>query len=159
MIIRFAASLSIALLALATTPSTVSAEAPRLLLVDLEAHGTTVDAARTLSTSTCHQLAKDQRYSVMCGDDLRSLMQYTAISNALDACQGEACYAAAQRAAEARYIVSGSLGDIDGELVLSLTMIDNVLAKTIGRAEVKAKDLVTLHAQLPEAVSVLLPRS
>lgn len=134
-----------------------SAEAAEKLLVqDLTAQGVEAPAASALSTATCHQLAKQKAIEVLCGDDLRAMMQWNAMAASFNNCKDDSCFETSAKAMEAGLVVSGSVAKVGQDFVLSLTLFDVKQAKSLARGEVKAGSVEALYKQVPEAVQVLL---
>ncbi|MEL7370443.1 MAG: hypothetical protein AAFN74_16105 [Myxococcota bacterium] len=146
----------LALVSVLTFMSAPSAFAKaKLLLQDLEAHGVPSADAAVLTTSTCQSITKLARHSVLCGDDLRTLMRFGALASNFGACEGAACFAKIGRALKARYVVSGKVSRLDKTYVLSLSVVDTVQTKAMGRSMVKANSLAQLQLQVEEAVGAL----
>lgn len=128
----------------------------KLLLQDLKAEGVEAHEASALSTAACHALAEYPKYDVMCGDDLRSMMQFGALAASFDGCSDETCYAGIAKALDARFVVSGKVTKLGKLYVLTLSMFDTKTNKPAGRTEIKADALEKLHLDTKEAVSALL---
>lgn len=130
----------------------------KLLVQDLTAQGVEAPAAQALSTATCHQIAQKKGIDVLCGDDLRALMQWNAMAASFNGCQDQACFENSAKALEARLVLSGSVSKVGEQYVLSLSLFDVKLARSMGRAEVKAATIDALYKQVPEAVDVVLAK-
>jgi len=130
--------------------------APKLLLQDLKAEGVEAHEASAVSTAACHALAKADAYEVLCGDDLRNMMQFGALAASFDGCANEECYSGMAKALEARFVVSGKVTKLGKLYVLSLSMFDTVKGKPAGRTEIKADTIERLHQDTAEGVSSLL---
>ncbi|MEM7676513.1 MAG: hypothetical protein AAF449_10965 [Myxococcota bacterium] len=130
---------------------------PKLLFQDLEAHGVKPSEAAALTTSTCQSLSALKQHSVLCSDDLRTLMRFGTLSSSFGVCEGSACFAKIGRALKARYVVSGKVSRLEQVFVLSLTAVDTVQTKAVGRSTVKARSLEQLQLQINEAVNALFP--
>ena len=154
------ASITLATLALGLAFSGVAEakKAPKLLLQDLVAKGVEAHEASAVSTAACHALAKSKKYEVVCGDDLRNMMQFGALAASFDGCADEACYAGMAKALDARFVVSGKVTRLGKRVVLSLSMFDTEKGKPAGRTEIKADSIERLHQDTPEAVSALLTK-
>ncbi|CAN0598868.1 unnamed protein product, partial [Laminaria digitata] len=96
----------------------------KMLLQDLKAQGVEGHEASAVSTAACHALAQYKKYDVLCGDDLRSMMQFGALSASFDGCSDETCYAGMGKALDARYVVSGKVTKLGKLYVLTLSMFD-----------------------------------
>lgn len=152
----FSRSLAVAaILAAIGTASPAAAAKSKMLLQDLEPQGVSEGEAAVLTTSTCVALAKSSTRDVLCGDDLRAMMRFGAMSATFKGCEGEACFANLARALKARFVVSGTVSKLGAVFVLSLSNFDTKLGRTVGRSEVKAPTLEKLQLQIGEAVSGL----
>ncbi len=138
------------------TPALAKKAGAKLLLQDLKAKGVQSHEASAVSTAACHALAKHQEYDVLCGDDLRNMMQFSALSASFNGCSDENCYAGMARALKARYVVSGTVTKLGKAFMLSLSMFDTKTNKPAGRTTIKAETLEQLHRDTAEAVSALL---
>jgi len=141
-------------LALAVASPAFAAE-EKLLLQDLIPQGVDTTYAAALSSATCHALSNRKGLDLLCGDDLRALIQWSQVATSLDACKDDACLGAAARGLDAQLVVSGTVGKIGDGYVLSLSLLDAKAGRVRGRSEVKAASLEALHAQVAEAVSAL----
>lgn len=144
------------LVAAATTSAHAKKTGAKLLLQDLKAKGVSAHEASAVSTAACHALAKHQQYDVLCGDDLRNMMQFGALSATFNGCDDETCYAGMARALKARYVVSGTVTKLGKLFMLSLSMFDTKTNKPAGRTTIKAETLEQLHRDTAEGVSALL---
>ena len=147
------------LLGMLSVPSLGHAAKPKMLLQDLQPQGVTEPEAAVLTTSTCMALAKQGRHDVLCGDDLRTMMRFGAMSSTFRACEGDACFSQIGKALKARFVISGSVSKLGDTFVLSLSAFDTKRTRAVGRAEVKAPTIEQLQLQVDEAVSALLPRA
>ena len=128
--------------------------AGKVILQDLAARGVSASDAAALTTATCTALASSGSLELLCGDELRALMQWNALASGLDRCRDEACAAAGARALHAERLVTGSVAKVGGELVLSL--IDAASGQVRARAEARAPSLEALHTRLEVTVRALL---
>ena len=139
-------------------PSVSHAAKPKLLFQDLDAKGVEEAEAAVITTSTCVALGKSARHDVLCGDDLRTMMRFGALSASFQGCDGEDCFKSVSKALNAQIIVSGSVSRLGQGFVLSLSAFDTKKMKSVGRTEVKAPSLEQLQLQIPEAISGLFPK-
>lgn len=154
---RFAnLAVKVAVLAAVLAAGPALAADQKLLVQDLSAQGVDAPAAAALSTATCHQIAARKGLEVLCGDDLRTLMQWNAMAASFNGCQDQACFETSAKALEARLVVSGSVSKMGDQFVLSLSLFDVKLARSLGRSEVKAASIDALYKQIGEAVDVVL---
>lgn len=137
--------------------SAAQAEPPaKVVLQDLVARGVSASDAAALTTATCTALAAHRSLQLLCGDELRALLQWNALASGLDRCRDEACAAAGARALQAQRLVTGQVAQIGAELVLSLSLVDAQAGQVRARAEARAPSLEALHARLEDTVRALL---
>jgi hypothetical protein len=134
------------------------AERPKVLVQDLAAQGVEPHQAAVISTTACHAFAKSAAHTVLCGEDLRSMMRFSAMAATLDGCADADCFERLGKAMNARFVVHGSVAKLGEEYVLSLSMFDAEKGEPTGRSEIKAGSIEKLHAQVAEAVSAVLKR-
>ena len=147
--------IAVVLTVVVASSASVEAAPAKLLLQDLEAKSVSEAEASAITTSTCLALSKIERYDVLCGDDLRTMMRFGALAATFQACEGDDCYGRIGRALKARYVVSGKVSRLGESYILSLSIFDTAKAKAVARTEVKAATLEKLQLQVPEAVSAL----
>lgn len=133
-----------------------AAPADKVVLQDLAARGVSAVDAAALTTATCTALAAQPALELLCGDELRALMQWNALASGLDRCRDEACAAGVARALQAQRLVTGQVAQVGPELVLSLALVDAQTGEVRGRAEARAPTLVALHQQLEATARALL---
>src|SRR5688572_17358947 len=139
--------------ALLGSASPALADKPKMLVQDFVAQGVEVHEAAVMSTAACQAFAKAASYDVLCGEDIRNMMRFGAMTAAFDGCADEKCYANMGKAMKARYVVSGSVSKFGNGFILSLSMFDTEEGRPVGRTEIKADTLEQLHLQVPEAAS------
>jgi hypothetical protein len=130
----------------------------KVLVQDLVAQGVQAHEAAVMSTAACQEFAKRNGLDVLCGEDVRNMMRFSAMNAAFDACNDEKCYASMGKAMKARYVVSGSVSKLGSEFILSLAMFDTEKNEPVGRGQVKADSLEKLHLQVAEAASSIKTR-
>lgn len=146
-------------LGLVVVASEASAQSKAKVLVqDLVAQGVQPHEAAVMSTAACQEFAKRNGLDVLCGEDIRNMMRFSAMNAAFDSCNDEKCYASMGKAMKARYVVSGSVSRLGNEFILSLAMFDTEKGEPVGRGEVKAESLEKLHLQVAEAASSIKTR-
>jgi TolB-like protein len=128
----------------------------KVVVQDLDARGVATHEAATIATAACTELAKRQKLSVLCGDDLRAMLKWNAMASSFNACKEDACMQTAAKAMEAKYVVSGSVAKVGEGFVLTLSMLDVETGTALGRTEVKAQSIDQLHKEVDEAVGSLL---
>jgi hypothetical protein len=152
--------LTVPIFALALSLSSEArADKSKVLVQDLIAQGVEAHEAAVISSAACQAFAKQSGYDVLCGEDLRNMMRFSAMTAAFDGCADEKCYATMARAMKARYVVSGSVAKFGSGYILSLAIFDTEEGRPLGRSEVKADSLEKLHAQVAEAASAARGRS
>jgi TolB-like protein len=144
-----------ALLLMTTTAASADSKA-KLLVQDLTAQGVEPHEALVLSTATCNAFAKATKYDVLCGEDLRNMMKFGVLAASFDGCANDECYTNVGRAIQARFVVAGSVSKLGKIYVLSLSMLDTQTGRPVGRTEVKADSLESLHTQVDEAYSAVI---
>lgn len=134
-----------------------AASGPKLVVRDVQAKGATAAEAATLSSSMCSAFARARRFSVLCGEDLRAMLEFAAMAQALDACSGEGCLKGLRAALGARFMVSATLKK--SELyVLSVSAFDGKTGEVVGRTEIEGEDIDGLQADVGEVAGVLLQK-
>lgn len=142
--------------ALAASTSMAGPSKAKLLVQDLVPQGVEPHEAAVISTAACNAIAKDGKFDVLCGEDLRNLMRFGALSASFDGCAAEDCFASMGKAMQARYVVSGSVSKLGATFVLNLSMFDTEAGRPVGRTEVKATTIEKLHDSAAEAASAIL---
>ncbi len=141
-----------------TLPAYAGHPPEKVLLQDLVAQGVDAAQAAALSSAACHALGARRDLELLCGDDLRALMQWNAVATSLDACKDEACVSAGARGLDAKLVVSGSVSKVGDGFVLAMSLLDAKAGRVRSRAEVKAASMEALHQQVAEAISQLFAR-
>ncbi len=131
--------------------ATIAEAKPKMLVQDLVPQGVEPAEAAVMSSAACQAFAKVDGFDVLCGEDLRNMLRFGAMTAAFDGCADEKCYASVGKAMKARYVVSGSVSKFGGGFVLALSMFDTEEGRPVGRTEVKAETLEKLHDQVREA--------
>lgn len=150
-------ALAVLLLTASAAPAVVLAAPPpeKILLQDLVGQGVPPPDVAALTSATCHALGARPGLDLLCGDDLRALLQWQAAATSLDACRDEACRSAAARGLEARLVVSGTVSKVGEGVVLALALLDARAGQVRGRAEIEAKSVAELHPQVAKAIGRL----
>ncbi|MBX7097702.1 MAG: hypothetical protein K1X89_08320 [Myxococcaceae bacterium] len=134
--------------------SLASAEAPKLVVLDLSPGGgldPTVAAA--LTDAVAAAAARGGQFSVTSSKEIQTLLGVERQKQLSGCSDGGACLAEIGSALGARFILSGSATLIGQSYQLSLQMQDSDKAQTIGRATRLAGDLDGLRALVPYAVA------
>lgn len=147
------------LLSLALVTPTAAAEpAPekrRVLVLDFTADGVDAPTARTLTAIVATAFARDQRYLVTSGADLRAAVDVESSRQAM-ACADQSCMADLAGALGAELVVSGSVGKLGDLLVVTISLYDAALQASAGKRKVEDKDLAALSPRLDAAVEDML---
>lgn len=138
-------SLLLLVAALAAAPAHADeAKVVRLVVVDLQAKGVDEALAKTLGETLATALAKDSRFSVAAGDDIRTLLRHTE-EQQLVGCADEKCFAGLAAIMGADALVHGSVGKVGESYVLNLSRIDvekGVVAERVSEVVKKADDFL-----------------
>jgi hypothetical protein len=136
-----------------------AADKQRMLVPALTAEAVDPGAAAVLSAATCAAAAADERFEVLCGDELRSLLELSALTVSLKACEGEACGAAAARALSARFSLGGIVARVQGAWTLRISLRDAQRDEILSSKEVRAATAEALRSEIPKAVAAVLPKA
>lgn len=113
----------------------------------------------TLTSVITVALGRHENLDVLSSSDVRRAVELEGDKRALGCAEQTSCLAEVAGAMGARLVVFGQLGDLDGELVLTLNLYDSQSASAVGRALERAPDSRRLAAQLEGAVDRLLART
>lgn len=122
---------------LAAIPARAAEEPPRLLLLDLAANGVSAKVAASLTDLLAIEVERGRLFSVVTQEDLRALLKAEELERLLGAGPEELAEAMARlaKAADAPWVLRGSVGRIGGIHVLSATLLDARQAKAVRRVE------------------------
>ncbi len=107
------------------------------------------DDARVVTSIVAAALAEDRRVDVVTQQDLRQAVAVEAERQAVG-CSAEGCLAEVAAAMGARFVVFGSIGTFDDELVLELSAFDAEAATSVGRSVVRGTSLKAVSALAEE---------
>ncbi|MBX5481211.1 MAG: hypothetical protein IRZ16_05080 [Myxococcaceae bacterium] len=142
--------------ALAAAPAVAaSSEAPKLIVLELSAAGG-IDptVAGALSESIASEIGTRGYYQVISAREVQTLLGMERQKQLLGCSDdGSACLAELSGALGARFVLSGTLARLGEAYQLTLQTLDTQKAQTLARATRLAKDLSTLRALVPFAVS------
>lgn len=154
----------VAPLALLFAAATAGAEEPApasaivikatVLVLDLEAVGASKDDAHFVTAEIAKTLADAGTVEVLTATDLRRLAALESDKQAAG-CEQTSCLAELANAMGAQYVVFGSLGRIDRDFVLEMSLFEAANAKNVGRRDARAASLTALHALVPREVHAL----
>ena len=146
-------------LVLCSSALEAAAPSPHLVFQELEAEGVTESETLAVRHALCAELARTERVSVLCGDDLKAMMKYAALAAGLNACSDGACFESVQRALKARFVLSGSLAGVDGAgYRLHLLVLDTGSGQVVARGQLESAHLDRLEADLGEVVTAMVAR-
>lgn len=123
-----------------------------VLVLNLRHTGTAADEAQAMTAHIAEQLSQRAELRVMTVSEIDDLVELQLNLGAMG-CTDEACIAELSKAANARFVVSGSMGRVGKEIVLnllllSMTDLDSSLA--VGSATRSARSADLLIEMLPE---------
>jgi len=130
-------------------------EKRRVLVLDFTAEGVDAPTTRTLTAIVATAFARDQRYLVTSGADLRAAVDVESSRQAM-ACADESCMADLAGALGAELVVSGSVGKLGDLLIVTISLYDAALQASAGKRKVEDRDLAALSPRLDAAVDDLL---
>lgn len=113
----------------------------------------------TLTSVITVALGRHDRLDVLASADVRRAIELEGDKRALGCAEQTSCLAEVAGAMGARLVVFGQLGDLDGELVLTLNLYDSQSATAVGRVLERAPDSRRLAEKLEPAVDRLLART
>lgn len=110
----------------------------------------------TLTSVITVALARHQRLDVLASADVRRAVELEGDKRALGCDENTSCLAEVAGAMGARLVVFGQLGDLDGELVMTLNLFDSQTASAAGRVLERASDARLLSGKVDAAVDRLV---
>ena len=137
-------------------PSAPAAAAPKptVLVLDLEAAGVSKDDAHFVTAEIARTLAEPSTVNVLTAADLRRLASLESDKQAMG-CEAQSCLAELANAMGAEYVVFGTIGRIDEQVMLEVSLFAAVAARPVGRRDVKAPSLSVLLKRTPREVHAL----
>lgn len=141
----------------AQAPDEPKEDRPSIALLDIQVQrDDDKELAGSLGALLAERVGRLGAFDVITQDDVRRMISFDRMKVALS-CENEAsCLAEIGGALGARYLLAGSMSRLDKELVLSVTLIDIDLVKTLGRETVSAKGALELSSQLDGLLTRLL---
>lgn len=148
--------LSVILLAMLAAPASgVAAQKPKLAVLDLSP-GSGVDASVTqpLSEALTSEVQRRGFFDPISQRDIQTMLGLER-QRQMMGCSDDnsSCLAELSGALGARFVLSGTVARLGDAYQLTLTTLDTQKAQPLGRATRLAKDLGTLQATLPYALS------
>jgi hypothetical protein len=138
--------------------------ADAMLVLDLRPMGVAVEDTRVVDglvaaavASTTSRLPAADRPLVHTADELRTLSDVEAQRSMAGCDDGSSsCLAELAGALGARYVVSGTLGRLEGDVVLQLSLLDTKTTSTLARGNATRASVSALAAAVPGVVDELL---
>ena len=129
----------------------------RLVVYPLQTEEGFGEVSNTLADIVANQIAQVVDYEVLTYDDLRNVVEYEALKQALGQDQSDEVLVAVSEKANAAYIVKGSLAKLGSAKSLSLTLIQTVDASVLRRInQTLYGDVAQVSASLRTASQALL---
>lgn len=116
-----------------------AAEPPRLLVLDLETRGVSMDEAAILSGEVTQALRDAGGHTVMSQADIRDLLSVEA-KRQLAGCTDRGCLAQIAGSLGAREVVTGTAAKVDDATLVRLTLLDTANAKVIRTKSAESTD-------------------
>ncbi|MCC7070291.1 MAG: hypothetical protein IT383_03150, partial [Deltaproteobacteria bacterium] len=135
-------------------PSSGAASKPTVLVLDLEPAGVSKDDAHFVTAEIARTLAEPATVNVLSAADLRRLASLESDKQAMG-CEAQSCLAELANAMGAEYVVFGTVGRIDEQFMLEVSLFAAVAARPVGRRDVKASSLSLLLKRTPREVHAL----
>lgn len=138
----------------AAAPAPAAAQKPTVLVLDLEAAGVSKDDAHFVTAEIARTLAEPATVNVLTAADLRRLASLESDKQAMG-CEAQSCLAELANAMGAEYVVFGTVGRIDEQVMLELSLFAAAAARPVGRRDVKATSLSLVIKRTPREVHAL----
>lgn len=113
----------------------------------------------TLTSVVTVALGRHENLDVISSADVRRALELEGDKRSLGCDEQTSCLAEIAGAMGARLVVFGQVGDLEGELVLTLNLYDSQAASAVGRVLERAPDTRRLGTQLEPAVDRLVART
>ncbi len=139
-------------LAAPAQPPAAEPEVRRILVLDLKPTGGDVDGARALTIQIAEELGDRPELRVVTVGDIISLVELGTSRQALG-CDDDTCIASLSAAANAQLALSGTLGKIGRELLLTLSLMDTERVRPLRSASRSAIEITELREQVPALVA------
>ena len=89
--------------------------------------------------SVCNAIHTDKRFEAVCPPDIKAILEYDSLNNALgnnSACDNNDCWGRLAKRVQAQVMFSGSVAKLDkSKFVLTLDLVDVANAKNLGHVE------------------------
>ncbi len=118
----------------------------RIAVADLKAEGVQASAASMITSLLAEALARDPRFSVRDQQDLKALLVHD-MEKQLVGCNDPNCYVDISKLVGADSIVSGKVGKVGQEVVLTVTRLDTE-GTVLARASAKAPTIELLSREV-----------
>jgi TolB-like protein len=127
---------------------------PKLAVMELTvAGGIEAGVSGPMTEAITTEVAAAGFFDVLSARDVQTLLGAERQRQLLGCSEEGSCLAEMAGALGARFVLSGSLAKLGDTYQLTLQTLDTKKAQPVGRSTRLAKDLTTLHKQLPWAVS------
>lgn len=133
--------------------TTNSAELPTLLILDIDPQGVDKEQASALTDAVVAALSQRGLFKVVSTRDVQTLISTERQRQLLTGCDSPECARDMGTAANARYVLNGSLSKVGAAYQLALQALDSEKNAPLGRSIRIANDLQTLVGLVPYAAS------
>jgi hypothetical protein len=132
-------------------------DSPRsLVLMDLRANHVDPSTVLTIQSLVTVQLDRYPSLKVIAGEDVRQMLDLEAQKQAMGCDDEGSCLAEIAGALGAELVVTGEIGRLDDNLILTLNLFDASKKEAINRSVVRADGLATMSSGLEKGVAVLV---
>lgn len=143
--------------ALAGASSSRAAEPIRIAVVEpAGSEQASEDARRALGALVAARLGETGAFEVITQDDVRQMISFDKLKTALSCDEEASCLAEIGGALGVGWLVSGTLAEVGGVAVLSLSLVDIERARVERRETITAPDVAGLIGKLPPIVDALV---
>ena len=138
------------------TPSAAVVTRHRIIVSDLKPDSVTAETASTLTGVLAEALARHSHVAVRDKQDLMALLTAERERQILSDCDGDSCELDLSKAAGAESVVTGKIGRLGSELVITASRIDTASGTVAQRAMARASNLESLSRELVPLAGQLL---
>lgn len=143
-------------LTVALALSASAAEKKRVAVKAFAAKGVEASAASVLENEFCSAFPTAD-YSILCSDDVRSLMQHKQTEMNIGKCDDdESCAQQVAKVADASLVVSGEVSRIGDLFVVNASLLDTSNNRVLGRGKASAAKLEDLINKMGEVAKQML---
>ncbi|MCK5687888.1 hypothetical protein KAI87_01400, partial [Myxococcota bacterium] len=123
-----------------------------VLVTELRAVDVNAEEAKALTAFVAEAYAKATSYNVMTVAELNEVASLQKNLHDME-CADDSCMAELSRIANARYVLSGTIGKIGDNLTITLSLLDADTTENIGTGTATAPDMDKLREVIPDAVA------